>query len=272
MGFRSRTAWLCIIAFLLAALILPQHMARGGEFEDMSAAWSRAKTYYVKGDYTDAVKYYEYALALADRVDGPNAAETGKLVNNVAVCYQDLGQYGKAEPFFRRAVQIATATGDRVGVGYALDGLGVNYYLAGNLEQAEHFHLEALKVDEAVMGPNDLEIALVLNNLALLYVDRAEYTKAEPLYQRLENPHHDGGRRLGSRRGNADQPGDDVQRHGSVSPGFVLLRTGPQDPRGPTRSNPLSFGEHDHGHGQHVSSDGAIRQSPASVGTRFGHL
>jgi len=43
---------------------------------------------------------------------------------------------------------------------------------------------QSLKLREAALGPNHLEVARSLRILALLYDDKGEYAKAEPLYQR----------------------------------------------------------------------------------------
>ena len=65
-------------------------------------------------------------------------------LNNLAVLYQDMGQYAKAEPLFQRSLEIR----------------------------------------EAKLGKDHPDVAASLNNLAVLYQDMGQYAKAEPLYQR----------------------------------------------------------------------------------------
>jgi len=49
---------------------------------------------------------------------------------------------------------------------------------------AESFFKRCLEMREHVLGPNHLDLAQSLNNLAALYNDRKMYSKAEPLYER----------------------------------------------------------------------------------------
>lgn len=49
--------------------------------------------------------------------------------------------------------------------------------------QAEHFFQQALAIDEQVYGPEHLEVATDLNNLACLYWNQGKYAETEPLFQ-----------------------------------------------------------------------------------------
>src|SRR5215471_7156729 len=54
----------------------------------------------------------------------------------------------------------------------------------GKYHEAIPIAEEALRVAEATFGPEDLNVATGLNNLALLYYNQGRYTEAEPLYKR----------------------------------------------------------------------------------------
>jgi tetratricopeptide (TPR) repeat protein len=43
----------------------------------------------------------------------------------------------------------------------------------------------ALKIDEKILSPEHPDVALSLNNLALLYCDQERYDEAEALYKRV---------------------------------------------------------------------------------------
>src|SRR4030095_16133023 len=59
---------------------------------------------------------------------------------------------------------------------------GVHAYKQGLYAEAEHQITTAL--EEAARGPDHLEVAAFLDNLAEVYEAQGQYTRAEPFYQR----------------------------------------------------------------------------------------
>jgi nephrocystin-3 len=57
-------------------------------------------------------------------------------------------------------------------------------YLFFFFRTAESFFKRALEMRECTLGPDHLDLAQSLNNLAALYNDRKQFSKAEPLYER----------------------------------------------------------------------------------------
>ena len=74
---------------------------------------------------------------------GRNHPDTATDLNSLALFYADLGEYAKAEPLFK----------------------------------------EALEIRQKVLGRESPLTALSLNNLGLLYHETGDYAKAEPLYR-----------------------------------------------------------------------------------------
>jgi tetratricopeptide (TPR) repeat protein len=62
--------------------------------------------------------------------------------------------------------------------------LGEIYRAEGKYEEAEPLLEGALKATEKKLGPDQLDVATSLNNLALLYYCESRYSAAEPLYKR----------------------------------------------------------------------------------------
>ena len=52
----------------------------------------------------------------------------------------------------------------------------------GKLRQAERYHKRALNMKEKLLGRNHVEIALTLNNLAVLYKAQGRFDAAAELY------------------------------------------------------------------------------------------
>ena len=57
-------------------------------------------------------------------------------------------------------------------------------YQAGKYTEAIPLALQLLEIREKTFGPEHLNTALIINNLANFYSDSGDYAKAEPLYQR----------------------------------------------------------------------------------------
>ncbi len=60
----------------------------------------------------------------------------------------------------------------------------MDLYRAGKYDLAVVVAKKALEVAEENVGPNHLDVAQSLNNLAVLYKTQGQYAKAEPLFKR----------------------------------------------------------------------------------------
>ncbi|MGV7222670.1 MAG: CHAT domain-containing tetratricopeptide repeat protein, partial [Nitrospinales bacterium] len=105
---------------------------------------------------------------------------------NLASLYQDMGDYGKAEPLFQRSLKIKEKklVSDHPDVAVSLNNLALLYSNMGDYDKAEPLYQRSLKINEKVLGPDHPKLAVPLNNLASLYQDMGDYGKAVPLLQR----------------------------------------------------------------------------------------
>jgi CHAT domain-containing protein/Tfp pilus assembly protein PilF len=94
--------------------------------------------------YGKAEPLYQRALAIKEKVLGPEHPDVASSLYSLASLYVERGDYTKAEQFFQRA---------RV-------------------------------IREKALGPEHPDVAFTLKGLAVLRVRRGDYTNAEPLYQR----------------------------------------------------------------------------------------
>ena len=81
------------------------------------------------------------AIAIREKVLGPNHPELGLSLNNLAEVYRLLARYSEAEPLYKRAIDIA----------------------------------------EKALGPQHPTLALMLGNLALIHFQLGRNAEAEPL-------------------------------------------------------------------------------------------
>ena len=107
-------------------------------------------------------------------------------LNNLAVLYDSMGDYAKAEPLYRRALAIhEKALGpEHPDTATSLNNLAGLYNSMGDYAKAEPLYRRALAIREKALGPEHPATATSLNNLAGLYRAMGDYAKAEPLYRR----------------------------------------------------------------------------------------
>ncbi len=80
-----------------------------------------------------------------------------------------------------------------------LNNLGELYRLKGNYPSAETLYRRAMTIRHSGVGDADPQLAIVLGNLAALYVAQEQYAEAEPLYEQVVDHSADGTRARSSR-------------------------------------------------------------------------
>ncbi|MDG5492040.1 DUF2225 domain-containing protein [Psychroserpens sp. SPM9] len=99
--------------------------------------------YHYKGDTQQALKYYEEALKLKEKLGIKN---NEGLLYNIGNIYADTGEYKKALENFEKALKINRETNDSQGILNNLNSIGNVYYMQGNYPLALKYHGESLKV------------------------------------------------------------------------------------------------------------------------------
>ena len=114
-------------------------------------------------------------------------------------------------------------------------------YEKGRYQEAVNVAEEALIVAENTYGPDHLNVAVCLNNLALLYVEQGKYAEAEPLYKRslkitrrsLGVEHPDVATTLNNLAGLYDKQGKYLDAEGNYKWSLIITERalGPDHPR-----------------------------------------
>lgn len=136
--------------------------------------------------YGDAEPLLARALAIREKLLGPDHPEVAASLNDSAVLYRKQGRYAEAEPLHARALAIfEKALGpDDENVAHSLTSLALLYREQGRYAEAEPLHLRALAIFEKTLGPEHEKVANSLTNFALLYSDQGRYAEAESLHVR----------------------------------------------------------------------------------------
>ena len=120
--------------------------------------------------YPQARPLFERALAIREKVLGPEHPDTATSLNNLAVLLQDQGDLAGARPLYERALAIREkALGpEHPDTATSLNNLARLLQAQGDLAGARPLCERALAIREKALGPEHPDTATSLNNLALL--------------------------------------------------------------------------------------------------------
>jgi signal transduction histidine kinase len=122
------------------------------------------------GNLTEALRYQERALSIADRNDSNQA--TAYILNNIATIYTDQQQFEKAIDFHQRSLSLKREVGDRWGESTSLENIAENLIGMGRFEEAISYLNDALKLyDELSDVEGKASIFLHLAKIALRQSD-----------------------------------------------------------------------------------------------------
>jgi hypothetical protein len=136
--------------------------------------------YRLQGNFAEAESLYERALAMKEKALGPDNADVGVCLIDLAEVYRKQGKYAEAELLRRRALAIDEKALDPT----RHDQLAVLYKAQRKYPDVEPLYKSTLQLFEERLGPNSPDVALALNNLATLYQAEGRYEEAEPLFKR----------------------------------------------------------------------------------------
>ncbi len=178
--------WQVVFFSVLANAMLAAAAVVADDKADLKSAFDKAGAAMSKVDYPEAAKQYELARQLAPKVFGANTKNNAVIINNLAIVYEKLGQYDKAEPLFQSSLEIRKALlgPEDADVAETLDSLGSLYLHMGNFPKADSNYQQSLKIKLAKLGPDHPSTADTLTNLGNLYGNIGEYGKAASFFER----------------------------------------------------------------------------------------
>ena len=139
-------------------------------------------------EYLKAEPLYKRALAIWEKSYGPDHSDVALTHDNLAALYRNLGDSAKAELLIKRATAIReqktkTVEGD-LDEAKAFNRQVLKLHNQGRYEDAIPIAEKVLAIREKALGPEHIDVAQGLNNLAELYRSTGDYSKAEPLFKR----------------------------------------------------------------------------------------
>src|SRR5450755_2576671 len=150
-------------------------------FKEAAGLLSQAGRYLrEQGLYGQAEPLFQSALAIREKVLGPEHPDTATSLNNLAWLYREQGQHEQAEPLYQRALAIREKVlgPEHPDTAISLGNLASLYQDQGKYQQAEPLYQRALAIREQRLGPDHPRTATTLYGLAFLYQSQGKYQQA----------------------------------------------------------------------------------------------
>lgn len=145
--------------------------------------------YEYAADHQAALGYFLKALASAEALHGPRSEEVAKVMNNLGVVCNDLGEFSNALDYLQRALEIRLAVhGEENNLtATTYQNLGNTYLDSGDPNKALEYFQKALEINQKVLDPDDPAFAVSYNDLGNVFYSLGDYGKAlEYLEKALE--------------------------------------------------------------------------------------
>ncbi|HYL26877.1 MAG TPA: tetratricopeptide repeat protein [Candidatus Nitrosotalea sp.] len=139
-----------------------------------------------RGEYDQAEPLLDRALAIVERVLGPEDVAVADALENLGILYDRRGRYEEEVPLHLRVVTIREKAlgSNHPDVATSLNNLALVYERLERYGEAIPLYLRALAIDEEVPEMHPNVVATTLNNLANVYYRMGRLSDAEPLHAR----------------------------------------------------------------------------------------
>jgi tetratricopeptide (TPR) repeat protein/nucleoside phosphorylase len=133
-----------------------------------------------QGDYAGALEHYRRALAIAEKVLGPEHRDVAVILNNIGLALRAQGDYAGALEHYRRALAIAEKVlgPEHSSVASILNNIGLALDSQGDYAGALEHYRRALAIAEKVLGSEHPDVATWLNNIGMALNAQGDYAGA----------------------------------------------------------------------------------------------
>ncbi|MBT8274198.1 MAG: tetratricopeptide repeat protein, partial [Bacteroidia bacterium] len=167
-------------AFYYAQLAYDFAEVRGLKAYMASALNTQGVSFYVKGDYSNALNYYQRSIALSEQI--PDHIRIGRSLTNIGLVYTFQGDNLRALDYYQRSLKIHEELSDKRGIAKNFGNIGIIYRKQGNYQRALDYYERSLKIKEEISDKQGSSITL--NNIGNIYRTQGYYDKALDYYQR----------------------------------------------------------------------------------------
>ena len=161
--------------------------AEKAEVVSAGALWSNFGLHLQNlADFCDAKTSLKRALAIDEKVFGPDHPNVAIKVSILGMVMQDLGELQEARKCLERALKIDERFYglDHSNVAIRINNLGSVLYNLGELQEARKCFERALQIGEKVYGPDHPKVAIRVDNLGTVLKDLGELQEARKCFER----------------------------------------------------------------------------------------
>ncbi|MEQ1691857.1 MAG: serine/threonine-protein kinase [Gemmatimonas sp.] len=172
------------VADALAAAAQRADSSLSGEPEILASVQTTIGLSYLGlGQYPEAERLLQRALALRRARGAVAAKETAASLRHLATVYSERGELAPADSLFQESLTVYRALHepDSSGMADVLIALADLTQYKGDLVKAEALNREALGIRTRLDGPSSESIAVILNNIAVIQGQRGRWVEAESL-------------------------------------------------------------------------------------------
>lgn len=160
---------------LVLANVLTKYSKKKKYLPGLGASYNlKGVAYYVKSDFSKALKNYEQAHKIAQELN--NLKRVANTLSNMGIIYQSTGQPAKALKYYNKSLSLHKTAKNKKGIGSSLTNIGIIYDDLGDHEKAIDYHLEALDIYKEI--GNFRGIPYALHNIGTNYLKSEDYENA----------------------------------------------------------------------------------------------
>jgi tetratricopeptide (TPR) repeat protein len=148
-------------------------------------AWTK----YERGEYEEAITFYEKSLDIKQKTLPPNDLSFASTYNNIGMVYDTMGDYPKALLSHEKALEIQKQSLplNHPNLATSYNNIGIVYQNMGDYPKALSYYEKALEIQKQSLPPNHPDLAPSCYNIGLLYEKKGDYPKARSFYERAVN-------------------------------------------------------------------------------------
>ncbi|CAF1509835.1 unnamed protein product [Adineta ricciae] len=145
---------------------------------------------YLRGQYKQALEYYDQALVLQKRDTEPEkqSLDIARTLHNIGNIYLDQRQTTKALEFYEQALEMKRAklsdNLEHPSIATSLTAIGTIHRRRGDLNKALELYQQSYEIKKLALPTDHPSIADSLNNLGIVYEEMDDYAQALDCYKK----------------------------------------------------------------------------------------
>ncbi|PLX01905.1 MAG: hypothetical protein C0595_13020, partial [Marinilabiliales bacterium] len=112
--------------------------------------------------------------------DLDNKPGMAQSLNNIAIIYDETGEFNKAIDLYQKSLEIEEELGNKIGVSISLSNIGEFYEERGNYNKAFEYYNKSIKIDKEIN--NGAGLGQTYNQLGNLYFRKKQFNNAIKYY------------------------------------------------------------------------------------------